>query len=138
MRRNRTIWAGLFLMATAALIVTGGCENRPPDAPFLLGPAEGKVGEGLSFSLSSVDPDRDPLKTAINDTIFAADTMTNSTATNETLYITASGLTVGQRYTLRLFAQNASGTVTWYGRDIAEANVGLLSSKSGNFLYMFR
>ncbi len=61
MRRNRTTWAGLFLMATAALIVTGGCENRPPDAPFLLGPAEGKVGEGLSFSLSSVDPDRDPV-----------------------------------------------------------------------------
>ena len=85
-----------------------------------------------------LDPARDPLKVAAGGVVYAADTMTNSIATDETLYITASGLTVGQRYTLRLFAQNASGTVTWYGRDIAEAGTGLLSSKSGSFFYLFR
>jgi len=46
--------------------------------------------------------------------------MSNGIATDEILRITASGLTVGNRYTLRLLGQNTSGTVTWTGRDIAE------------------
>ena len=66
-----------------------------------------------------INPDADPLKT-LTGTPLAADTMSNGIATDEILRITASGLTVGNRYTLRLLGQNASGTVTWTGRDIAE------------------
>jgi hypothetical protein len=83
------------------------------------------------------DADADPLKVSPSPAAIVADTMTNSIATDETLYISASGLTVGKRYTLRLSAQNGSGTVTWYGQDIANLGSQMTCAGQGDWFKLF-
>jgi len=68
--------------------------------------------------IALIDPNSDPLKTT-DGVAIAADTMTNSIDTWETLTITGT-VTAYKRYIIRLWARGSTGTVSWAGRDIAE------------------
>ena len=86
--------------------------------------------------IAFLDPTNDPLKKVGGATI-AADTMTNSTATDEWLRINATGLTAGKQYVLRLRAWGSSGTVTWYERNIAEAGYQMTHGGASNWFKFF-
>jgi hypothetical protein len=41
-------------------------ENKPPDAPKIDGPSEGKAGETLNFTFHSTDPNGDPVRYVVD------------------------------------------------------------------------
>jgi hypothetical protein len=74
--------------------------------------------------LQLIDPDDDPLKTTAG-VALAEDIMSGTVGDDETLTLSATGLTVGKSYVVRLMGWDAAGSVDFYGRDVVETLNGL-------------